>query len=112
MNGGGFAGEEEEAIVIDMEGEIDEHVDAVGLDEVGGFVVIQGVDVAPVWGGSLEFIGMLVGSLDGAVTEVLDAIAIEGLEDGQEATADDVDAEIGRDPADAELSGRGWGSWV
>ena len=64
LDGGGFAGEDEQAVVGGVQGEVDEDVDLVVADLVGGLFVGEADDVAPVVGVGSESGGDGVGAGD------------------------------------------------
>lgn len=100
----GAAREDEEAVVGGVAGEIDQDVERVAADEIGGSVVIEVGEVAPVFGVGAETRGETVGRADVGVTENLEARAVVRGEDGFDEVGDGVVVEIGREVADAEAA--------
>src|SRR6266542_4690153 len=60
LDGCGFAGEEGQAVARRVAGQVDEDLDGVGGDRVGGVVVGEGGDVAPGVGVGAELVGECV----------------------------------------------------
>ncbi len=102
LEGRGFQGEDGEAVVLGMGGEVDEDVDAVGADEVGEGLVGHAVDVAPGRGVGLEAGGHGVGGGGIVVAGDVKGVLVVGGEDGLEEEGDGVGAQIGREIADAQ----------
>ncbi len=102
----GFPGEEGEAVVGGVTGEVDEDVDAVLADQVGSLRVSERGDVAPVIGRDrgLQACGGRIGAMNVGIAEDLDAVGVVRGEQAFEKEGDGVVAEIGREVGDAENS--------
>ncbi len=87
-----------------MHGEIDEDVDVVFADQIGGFFVIEGANVLPAVGASLDADGEIVGGIDRGVAEDFEGFVVVVGEEREHESADSVGAEVGRDVADAETA--------
>ena len=104
LHRGGLAGEDQQAVVRHVHGEIDENVDPVLADHLGEPLVRQAHVRPPYVGGSPATLGDRVGNVLRGVAEDLEMPMIVRFQQRQQKSPDGVQAEIGRDVADAQAA--------
>ena len=105
LEGGGFLGEDAEAVVGHVHGEVDEDVDVVGADLGGELVVGEVGDVEPVVGERAEFVGDVVGAGGAGVDEDFELLVVVVGEEGVGEEGLAVVVEVGAEVGDAEAAG-------
>ena len=99
---GGFSGEEHEAAIGGVSGEVDEDVDFVLADLVEGVLVGEVGEGMPLVGGGAEAGGDFVGLEIVGIAGDMEVGMVVGFQQGEEEEGDGVEAEVGGDVADAE----------
>ncbi len=95
LHGGGAAGEDQRPAAIHVHGQIDQEIDAIGDDEIGGGGIGKAGNGSPLSGLLLQVGGHGIDDDAAVVTDGGKVLAVVGAQEREQKTGDRMGAEMG-----------------